>query len=65
MCVDQPQADSEDQDSSVQRLCHQHTALRERGMDHLRQAGKATEYLPHENPSPHPWDIVAGQGAQH
>ena len=27
--VDQPQADSEDQDGSVQCLCHQHTAIRQ------------------------------------
>jgi len=50
---------------SVHCLRHQHTAIRQRDMDHVRQAGKAFEHLPHEKPPPHAGNIVTRRGAQH
>ena len=63
--VDQPQADSEDQNGSVQCLCHQHTAIRQRDVDHVCQARKASEHLPNEKHLPHPGNIVAWQSTQY
>ena len=50
---------------SVHCLRHQHTAIRQRDMDHVHQAGKASEHLPHEKPPPHAGNIVTRQGAQY
>ena len=52
----QPSED-QDQDGSVQRLCNQHTAIRRRDVDHVCQARKASENLPHEKHPPHPGKV--------
>ena len=49
--VDQHQTDSEDKDGSAQCLCRQHTDVRQRHVDHIRQTGEKTQFLP---PEKHP-----------
>ena len=60
-CVDKPQADSENKDDSLQRPCHQHTAVRQRDMDYVCQTGEKTQHLPLEKFLPFPGHILERQ----
>ena len=44
-CVNKPQADSKNKDGSSQRLCHHHTAVRQRDMDYVCHTGDETSIL--------------------
>ena len=49
------------QDGSVQRLCRQHTDVRQRDVDHMCQTRKKTQFLPPEKHPLYPGHILARQ----
>ena len=44
--MDTPQADNENKSGSLQCLCHQHAAIRQRDMNYVCQTGEKTQHLP-------------------